>query len=85
MICGWMYLSVKKVAVKKKPVKKVAVKKKPIKKAVVKKKATNKTGIKAKVENMVSAITLDQKIDLKKFAKKATGLESSSPCTQGKP
>ncbi|MEM2918094.1 MAG: TATA-box-binding protein [Candidatus Altiarchaeota archaeon] len=31
--------------------------------------------IKAKVENMVSAITLDHRIDLKKLAKKAKGLE----------
>jgi len=31
--------------------------------------------IKAKVENMVSAITLNQNIDLKKLAKKAKGLE----------
>lgn len=32
-------------------------------------------GIKAKVENMVSAITLDQRINLKELANKAKGLE----------
>lgn len=34
-----------------------------------------KTRIKAKVENMVSAITIDQKIDLKEFTKRVKGLE----------
>ncbi|MBN2015195.1 MAG: TATA-box-binding protein [Candidatus Altiarchaeota archaeon] len=32
-------------------------------------------GIKAKIENMVSAITIDQKIDLKKFSETVKGLE----------
>jgi len=32
-------------------------------------------GIKAKIENMVSAITIDQRIDLKSFSKMVKGLE----------
>lgn len=32
-------------------------------------------GIKAKIENMVSAITIDQKIDLKDFSERVKGLE----------